>query len=396
MGIYDRPYYRRPTGRFGGGLPGMPPGGRGIPHPRTWSVTIWLIVINVAVAMLGAIPPLNSGVTLKVSRQTTRTDVTPADVRSATPFVPAGAMPGNFVTFDVPLIRPAEDPAVVPPDYLVRIDGDPKLYERVGTERRFWSGDTQSTGGLGVLGGYGHFSTMQGFRLLGVWRLITFQFLHGGFFHLLFNMFGLWIFGGITEQYLGKRRFLAYYLICGIAGALLYLILNGAGALNIPLPGALDVSVNTPLVGASAGVFGVIMACAKISPNATVQLLLLPIPIRMKWFAYGYVVMAALNLIVFKGNNAGGDAAHVGGAVAGYYFIRNAHLLNDFFDVFGRRSSSSKPAKPRVTKPPKRARRGQPSADDVDRVLAKVSTGGLHSLTEKEKAILRKASESGG
>ncbi|MFG0283063.1 MAG: rhomboid family intramembrane serine protease [Phycisphaerales bacterium JB039] len=228
---------------------------------------------------------------------------------------------------------------------------------------------------------YGHFSTTLGFLGLEVWRLVTFQFLHANFVHLFFNMFGLFIFGSIVEQFLGSRRYLAFYMICGIFGGLAYLLLNLLGTMGVNLPGALHVDRSTPLIGASAGVFGVIVACAYIAPNAIVQLILPPVPLRLKWFAYGYVGIALANLLL-GGNNAGGDAAHVGGAVAGFFFIRNAHLLTDFFDIF---KDSRKPPAPRA-----RAR-SAPAADDaeIDRILAKVGTQGIHSLTETEKRALR-------
>lgn len=383
MGIHDRPYYRQPPGQsrgmpsFGGRGPG------GIPHPRTWSITLWLIVINTAIFLLGSFPPLNAPATLEVAR-IQRTDVDPSRLQNAielrtVELPPAPAAPG---VVRYPLVEQVQSPAGIPQDFLLFDRDTNTLYEVLGEHRVYRNPS------LGILGGYGHFSTRQGFTRLEVWRLVTFQFLHADFMHIAFNMFGLWIFGGIVERALGKKRFLAFYLSSGIAGALLYLILNGAGALNIPLPGALNVSVNTPLIGASAGVFAVIVACAKLAPNAPVYLLLIPVPLKMKFVAYGYVALAAANLIIFKGQNQGGDAAHVGGAIAGFFLIRNTHLLNDFFDVFGK--GRTKRGKPAVTKVSKRAK--GPKPEEVDRILAKVSTDGLHSLTDKEKELLRKAS----
>jgi len=230
---------------------------------------------------------------------------------------------------------------------------------------------------------YGHFSTFWGFRKLEVWRLITFQFLHANLMHVFFNMFGLFIFGSLVEQYLGARRYLAFYLTCGIFGGLMYLLLNLVGLAHIPLPGALVVSQNTQLIGASAGVFGVILACAYIAPDLTIQLLFPPIPLKMRTFAYAYVAIALFNLL-FGGHNAGGDAAHIGGAIAGYFFIRNAHLLTDFFDVF----NDSRKHPPGV-------RRTPPKGDEVDRILAKVRQSGLASLSEREKRALRRATDAG-
>ncbi len=247
-------------------------------------------------------------------------------------------------------------------------------------------------GNWSLLHQIGHFSTFEGFQRLQVWRLVTFQFLHApdNLFHILFNMFGMWVFGPMVEQALGRKRYLAFYLTCGIAGGLLYLVLNLCGILGLNLPGALNVSNVTPLVGASAGVFGVIVACAYIAPDARVQLLFPPIPLKMTWMAYGYVALAVFNLLT-GGNNAGGDAAHLGGAIAGFFFIRNPHHLIDFFDVFNdSRPKRGGAKRARSSKPPKKPRAS--STDEVDRILDKVSREGIASLTAREKKILEKAS----
>lgn len=227
---------------------------------------------------------------------------------------------------------------------------------------------------------YGHFSTTTLFGLE-VWRLVTFQFLHANLVHLLFNMFGLWIFGSMVEQTLGSRKYLAFYLVCGISGGLMYLLLNLMGYMSINLPGALAISTATPLVGASAGVFGVIMACAYIAPNSIVQLIFPPIPMKLKFMAYGYVGLSLFNLLS-KGSNAGGDAAHIGGAIAGFFFIRNHHLLIDFFDVLGdsRKAGRSTGAAS--------SRQSSSREAEIDRILAKVGTQGLGSLTKSEKRTL--------
>lgn len=258
---------------------------------------------------------------------------------------------------------------------------------------------------------FGYFST---WRLFGrapnsalpnleFWRLVTFQFLHANLVHLLFNMLGLHFFGRLVESHVGPKRYLAFYLTCGIFGGLCYLVLNLLGqiaqAMGLPeIGGLLFNDPRTPLVGASAGVFGVIMACAYIAPNAIVQLLIPPVPLRMKTFAYVFLGLAAANLLLFRGPNQGGDAAHVGGALAGYFFIRNIHLLRDFFDVF---SDSRKPAAPgrgRGFFAAGRSGPGRPASDgpsdaEIDRILEKVSAQGLHSLSDREKALLRQASE---
>jgi len=244
---------------------------------------------------------------------------------------------------------------------------------------------------------FGHLSVHTAFEQLEVWRLITFQFLHdpSSIWHLLMNMFGMWVFGPMVEQYLGRKKYLAFYLVCGLAGGLLFTVLN---VLSVKTPiNILPIDFATPLIGASAGVFGVIVACAYVSPNSVIQLLFPPIPLKMKTFAYGYVAIAFISLMM-GARNAGGDAAHVGGAVAGFFFIRNSHFLADFFDVFG----DSRPGKAKKSKKVRHkssyrnynnTRSSGPSQDDIDKILQKVSQKGLASLTEKEKKTLAQASK---
>ncbi len=253
-----------------------------------------------------------------------------------------------------------------------------------------------------ILTWYGHFSTAEAFFYkannvvylnLEVWRLLTFQFLHANFLHLFFNMFGLYIFGGMVEQYLGRRRYLAFYLLCGICGGLAYVILNLLGQAGLSFPGVLPNDPRTPLVGASAGVFGVIMACAYLAPNAMIMLLFPPIPLPLKVFAYAYVGVAALNLLM-GGANAGGDAAHLGGAIAGAYFIRNSHLLHGFFDFLGSKAPGRRgTGRSRGSWPPRGGASSSPSQEEIDRILAKVATQGLGSLTRREKELLRRETE---
>jgi membrane associated rhomboid family serine protease len=234
-----------------------------------------------------------------------------------------------------------------------------------------------SGAGVDAVFAYGHLSTLTAIKYLEVWRLVSFQFLHASPIHLGFNMLGLWMFGSLVEQFLGAKRYAAFYLTSGIAGGLLFLVLNLLGHLGLQLPGVLYDQSWIPLVGASAGVFGVIMACAFIEPRAVVDLYgIIPIPMRV--FAYGYVALAALNLLR-GGTNAGGDAAHLGGAIAGYFFIRHSHLLHDFFDIFDRSPSPSSPSsEPR-------------DSQSLDRILAKIKSDGLASLSESERRLLRRA-----
>lgn len=165
-----------------------------------------------------------------------------------------------------------------------------------------------------------------------VWRFLTFQFLHGGVNHIVFNMIGLFFFGRLVEQYLGSGRYLAFYLISGIGGPIAYVLLYYLGILNYA-PG-------TPLVGASAGLFGVLIGCAVIAPNARVQLLFPPVEMTMRTMAFVYIGIAVAVVFMFGQSgqgNAGGEAAHLGGAAVGYLLIRNPQWLS--FAALGSRNS---------------------------------------------------------
>ncbi len=240
-----------------------------------------------------------------------------------------------------------------------------------------------------ILFQYGHFSTAEAIYGIEFWRFLSFQFLHANLMHLAFNMMGIWFLGRLVEDQLGPKKYLAFYLVCGIFGGVMYLVLNFLGSVvGINFPLLLPNDPATPLIGASAGVYGVVMACAYIAPNATIQLLFPPIPMKMKTFAYGFVALAFV-LLLFGTRNAGGQAAHLGGAIAGFFFIRNTHLLIDFFDVLG---DSRKPKQPKGPRRP-RGGGGGVSKDEVDAVLAKVQATGLGSLSDREREILRDATE---
>ncbi len=173
---------------------------------------------------------------------------------------------------------------------------------------------------------YGYFSVATAVFHLQIWRFITFQFLHANFNHILFNMISLFFFGPIVESYLGSRRYLAFYLLCGIAGPAMYVVLWALGFL-IHDP-------RVPLVGASAGIFGVLIAAAQIAPNATVLIYGI-IPMRLRMMAMLLLAVAVYTTFT-NGTNAGGEAAHLGGAAAGFLLIKNPRLLN-FLD-FRKRS----------------------------------------------------------
>lgn len=361
MGIYDREYIR-----------GGPRSSSGFGAVKMWSVNTWIIVINVAVFVLDAMLA-SSGVAVRVDMGSVFRENTPVAVQREV--VPQVDGQGREV------IRQSNQfPGSLRVDLI-----DPQTREVVGQKRYDL---------MPPLEALFHFSTGKGFFGLEVWRLVGFQFLHGSPMHLFLNMLGLYFFGGLVENYLGGKRYLAFYLTCGVFGGLTYLLLNLLGfLLPFAVPGLLIHDIYIPLIGASAGVFGVLMAAAFVAPNAMV-LFMFVFPMKLWQLAYGFVILSAINLLM-SGQNAGGDAAHIGGALAGWYFIRHTHLLRDFFDFFDFFSPRKKG--PKRSKRPARTSfqgRSTPNDSEVDRILSKVATQGLHSLTNAEKRTLRQATES--
>lgn len=249
----------------------------------------------------------------------------------------------------------------------------------VGSEFLFQdaSGGVTTLGKMGPLTAWGHFSGYFAITGLQVWRFISFQFLHASIGHILFNMLGLYFFGPMLEHYLGSRRFLVFYLVSGAVGSLFYILFW--------LSGLILASSVTPLVGASAGVLAVLIGAATIAPDTRVQLLIPPIPVRLKTLAWVVVGIGAFTVLFRgfeRGANAGGEAAHLGGCLAGFLLIRKPAVLG-FGAIKGRRG-----VRARVTVD--RKPRG-PDPADVDRILDKVREQGLASLTSKEKKALKKA-----
>lgn len=281
-------------------------------------------------------------------------------------------------------------------------------------------------GGIGPLFVFGFFSTEKALSDYQVWRFVTFQFLHGGFWHIFMNMLALYWFGPQVEQYLGSRRFLAFYLLCGCAGAAFYLLLNLGGNMFGDIPPFLPADPRIPLVGASAGVFGVLLAMAYLRPNDVITLLLffiIPLSMRIRTLAYGLVVLA-LFIVYTGGNNAGGEAGHLGGAMLGAFLIRFPGLLNwalmmpvekmksrgkHAFDRYGGAEYASGARRPqsRGSRKPssplgdsqwfqgRKQQREQSHASqaEIDRILSKIALEGIGSLTAKERETLEADTE---
>jgi len=141
------------------------------------------------------------------------------------------------------------------------------------------------------------------------WQLVTYAFLHGGLWHLLFNMYALWMFGAQVESTWGPRRFVFFYLACVIGAALAQLVVQVSGN-----------TIPSVTIGASGGVFGILAAFGMLFPNQRIILLFPPIPLKAKYLVIGYGV---LELYFAAGGGQPGVAtfAHLGGMVVGVLLI---------------------------------------------------------------------------
>jgi membrane associated rhomboid family serine protease len=180
-------------------------------------------------------------------------------------------------------------------------------------------------------------------------QILTHMFMHGGIWHLFFNMYALYIFGQVLEQVWGPKRFLIYYLVCGLGAALVHesviafeysklmkalnpeqlqMVLNeGAAYLNQgkvftdQTMQDLQLLLNTPTVGASGAIFGVLLAFGVLFPNTQLMLLIPPIPIKAKYFVLAYGAIELYLAFTQPGSNIA-HAAHLGGMLFGYILIR--------------------------------------------------------------------------
>lgn len=181
-----------------------------------------------------------------------------------------------------------------------------------------------------------------------IWQIITYMFMHGGFGHIFFNMFALVMFGAVIERILGPKRFLNYYLICGLGALVLqygvqaFEVYNIAGTVkasqflnfnyttgmvstNLSITqdqlGTLLSIYGTPLVGASGAIYGLLLAYGYLFPNAELMLIFLPVPIKAKYFIPILIVIEIVLGFSSSGSSIA-HLAHVGGALFGFILLK--------------------------------------------------------------------------
>ena len=222
--------------------------------------------------------------------------------------------------------------------------------------------------------------------ILQPWSLITYFFLHMNFMHILWNMLFLYWFGKIVNDNIGNNAVISLYVLGGIIGGLFYMALY-----NI-IPFYSDRISDSLMLGASAGVFSIVVGSATLLPNYTFYLLLLG-PVRIKYIALFYVLLSFLDV---TGNNAGGEIAHLGGAFIGYLYIRQLQNginmgegIIKILNYFNKDKSKKYETKSSIIKDENE----DISQDEIDKILDKISDSGYSSLSNKEKEKLFNASK---
>jgi len=224
------------------------------------------------------------------------------------------------------------------------------------------------------------------------WTPLTYMFMHEGFMHILFNMVSLFWFGKIFLMYFSEKQLVGLYIFGGFIGAALYVL-----AYNL-FPYFAPVLQQSLLLGASGSIMAIILATAFQSPNMELQLMFLG-RVKLKYIA-SFVVLSSFFGVT--SNNAGGEIAHLGGALAGYLFVVSLRqgrdltkglnrILDSIFNLFGPRKLRVKPNPhsntSRMSDADFNANKARKMAD-IDKILDKIKTSGYESLSGEEKKRL--------
>ena len=200
-----------------------------------------------------------------------------------------------------------------------------------------------------------------------VWRFITYQFLHGDFMHVFFNMMFLYVFGPDLEQRFGRNKFIAFYLICGSMGGILFTILVAIGILDPAF-----------LLGASGAILGLVAAAAILTPNRQITLMFF---FTMTYRVLALIIVAMSTFFFIFGSNEGGDAAHLAGMATGAVYLLWKPWLAGKMQRSKNARWNNKLSQERAMQ------------TEVDRILDKINSHGIASLTRQEKKTLKQASQ---
>ncbi len=262
-----------------------------------------------------------------------------------------------------------------------------------------------------------------------IYQLVTYMFMHATFMHLFFNMFALWMFGGIIERTFGQRRFLLFYFVCGLGAAfcqelsqaaMLYSVIAEQGGMladMFSLSQADRLMLNSmTTVGASGSIYGILLAFGVTYPEERMFIFPLPVPVKAKWFVCGYVVIELFMALSQRGDGVA-HVAHLGGMLFGYTLIKAWRKRSSSFNGwdgyeikdksqtilgrirrwlhldrdndtnedlnYGRRNSSAKNSREWDYNA-----KNKKEEDEIDKILDKIRRSGYQSLTDEEKQKL--------
>jgi membrane associated rhomboid family serine protease len=202
-----------------------------------------------------------------------------------------------------------------------------------------------------------------------LWMVVTYMFLHGGFWHIFFNMLVLWMFGSVIEREWGSRQFLKYYLLTGIGGGLSYALFN--------------MHSDVPTVGASGAIYGLLAAYAVLFPDNVIYVWFV-IPLRAKWFA---LVLGGIEFLSsFRQGSGVAHLAHLGGMAIGYIYLKRGQILPRR-TMEHWREQREEAQRRREEEDLEKIRR------EVDDLLDKINRVGMDGLSRTEQKRLQKASK---
>ena len=253
-----------------------------------------------------------------------------------------------------------------------------------------------------------------------IYQFITYMFLHGGFTHILFNMFSLWMFGSVIERVWGPKKFLFYYIVCGVgAGFIQELVqyanysMEGLAAYQYVSAGGVQMTTDAYInmwttIGASGAVYGILLAFGMIFPNERLFIIPFPFPIKAKWLIMGYIAIELFSAMSGPGDGIA-HMAHLGGMLFGFLLIRYWQKHPDssqrygrsrgqaFFDQMLNRYAEHQKQKTHMRAEQTNSRREtdeeynarqRKNQEEVDAILDKIRKSGYDSLTKEEKKKL--------
>ena len=252
-----------------------------------------------------------------------------------------------------------------------------------------------------------------------VYQFITYMFLHGSLTHIFFNMFALWMFGSVIERVWGPKKFLFYYICCGIGAGLVQEIvqyadysIQGIAAYQYVNAGGVQMTTDAYInlwttIGASGAVYAILLAFGMIFPNERLFIIPFPFPIKAKWLVVGYIAIELFSAMSGPGDGVA-HMAHLGGMLFGFLLIRYWQKHPDSSQHFGRsrgqeffdnmkrrydRRQQDSRMKAEHTDPRRESdeeynARKRQNQEEIDAILDKIRKSGYDSLTKEEKQKL--------